>query len=71
MTMGPEPRIRIFEMSVRLGIYAVLFLSFRRRGFDTLICDLALKGRAFRRAEAAFVLKGRAFKRAVVPQSRL
>jgi hypothetical protein len=23
ITMGPEPRIRIFEMSVRLGIYRV------------------------------------------------
>src|SRR5580700_8768553 len=28
MTMGPEPRIRIFEMSVRLGIYDAIFLDF-------------------------------------------
>src|ERR1700716_3913670 len=34
MMMGPEPRTRIFEMSVRLGIYAVLLLNSSKHIFE-------------------------------------
>src|SRR5436853_6594499 len=46
MTMGPEPRIRILEMSVRLGIYDVVFhVRFERAGFQPR-CSVACFERA-------------------------
>ena len=54
MTIGPEPRTRIFEMSVRLGI---------------MHFDLCLLGQRLGDAAWGYALKGRAFKaRRIVPR---
>jgi len=45
MTMGPEPRIRIFEMSVRFGIYSqiVIAANFRNSVIPTKYAAIAIQ----------------------------